>query len=211
MFTELSYKEGETNVKYVNQKEYPDWLYVTRVDMEGENKEYGRTTTISSSGCGLCSAVMVADRLIPENEFGLKEAIRMSYDTKSNHSRGTDYERFAPAFAQKYGLELEMTNDGERLRYCLRSGGAGVVHVKGDREGYVGVFSHGGHYIAAICEERDGRIAILDPSYFKGKYEEEGRKGLVEMKNDVIALCDMQVLIDDSMPAPISFYLFWRK
>ena len=198
-------------MKYVNQKEYPDWLYVTRVDMEGEGKERGRTSTISSSGCGLCSAVMVADRLIPGCEFGLKDAIKMSYDTNANHRIGTDYKRFAPVFAEEYGLELEMTNDPERLRYCLRTGGAAVLHLKGDRDGYVGVFSHGGHYAVAISEERDGRIAVLDPSYTKGKYEEEGRKGLVEMKNDVIAICDMQVIIDDTAPAEISFYLFWRK
>ena len=198
-------------MKYVNQKEYPDWLYVTRVDMEGEGKERGRTSTISSSGCGLCSAVMVADRLIPGCEFGLKDAIKMSYDTNANHRIGTDYKRFAPVFAEEYGLELEMTNDPERLRYCLRTGGAAVLHLKGDRDGYVGVFSHGGHYAVAISEERDGRIAVLDPSYTKGKYEEEGQKGLVEMKNDVIAICDMQVIIDDTAPAEISFYLFWRK
>ena len=198
-------------MKYVNQKEYPDWLYVTRVDMEGEDCEKGRTTTISSSGCGLCSAVMVADRLIPDSSFELKDAIRMSYDCKANHRRGTDYKRFAPAFAETLGLDLEMTNDPERLRYCLRSGGAAVLHIKGDREGYFGVFSHGGHYAAAISEERDGRIAVLDPSFFKGKYEEEGRKGLVEIKNDVIAICDMQVIIEDTAPADPSFYLFWRK
>lgn len=198
-------------MKYVNQKEYPDWLYVTRFDLEGDDKEHGRTTTISSSGCGLCSAVMVAERLIPEVNFGLKEAIKMSYDTKANHRIGTDYKRFAPAFAEKYGLDLELTNDSERLRYCLRTGGAAVIHVKGDRDGYVGVFSHGGHYAVAISEERDGRIAVLDPSYVKGKYEEEGRKGLVEIKNDVVAICDMQVIIDDTAPAEPSFYLFWRK
>ena len=135
----------------------------------------------------------------------------MSYDTNANHRKGTDYKRFAPVFAEEYGLEVEMTNDPERLRYCLRTGGTAVLHVKGDRDGYVGVFSHGGHYAVAISEERDGRIAVLDPSYTKGKYEEEGRKGLVEMKNDVIAICDMQVIIDDTAPAAISFYLFWRK
>ncbi len=198
-------------MKYVNQKEYPDWLYVTRVDLDEKEREKGRTTTISSSGCGLCSAVMVADRLVPESDFGLKDALRMSYDTKANHENGTDYKRFTPAFAQKNGLELEMTSDPERLRFCLRTGGAAVLHVKGDRDGYVGVFSHGGHYVVAISEERDGRIAILDPSLIKGKYEEEGRDGLVELKNDVIALCDMQVIIDDTAPAEPSFYLFWRK
>ena len=198
-------------MKYVNQKEYPDLLYVTRVNMEGEAKEKGRTTTISGSGCGLCSAVIVADQLIPESKFTLKDAVKMSYDTNANHKIGTDYKIFAPAFAEKYSFDLEITNDPERLRYCLRTGGAAVLHVKGDREGYTGVFSHGGHYVAAISEERDGRIAVLDPSYVIGKYEEEGRKGLVEMKNDVIALCDMQVIIDDTAPAEPSFYLFWRK
>ena len=67
------------------------------------------------------------------------------------------------------GLKLERTNDPERLRECLRTGGAAVVHVGGDYEGHVGVFSHGGHYVAAIAEEADGRIAILDPSYKLGK------------------------------------------
>lgn len=198
-------------MKYVNQLEFPDWLYVTRVDMEGDHKEWGRTSTVSSSGCGLCSAVMVADRLIPEADFGLKEAIKLSYDTKANHKRGTDYKRFAPAFAEKCGLDLETTNDPERLRYCLRTGGAAILHAKVDRDGYVGVFTRRGHYIVAISEERDGRIAILDPSYKKGKFDEEGRKGLVEMKNDFIALCDMQVIIDDTLIADPAFYLFWRK
>lgn len=108
-------------------------------------------------------------------------------------------------------LDFEMTNDPERLRYCLRTGGAAVLHMKGDREGHTGVFSVGGHYVAAISEERDGRIAILDPSYKEGKYDKEGRRGLVEMKNGVVALCDMQVIVDDTAPAEYSFYLFWRK
>ena len=93
----------------------------------------------------------------------------------------------------------------------VRTGGAAVIHVGGDREGHIGVFSHGGHYVAAISEDRDGRIVILDPSFFEGKYEEEGRKGLVEMKNRVIALCDMQVLIDDTANREPHYHLFWRK
>ena len=198
-------------MKYVNQKKYPDWIYVTRAGMEGELKETGRTTTISSSGCGLCSSVMVLDRLIPESRFELEDAIQLSYDAKANLSWGTDFEVLAPVLAEKYGLELEMSNEPERLRCCLQTGGVAVLHVKGDRADYVGVFSHGGHYAVAISEERDGRIAVLDPSYFEGKYEEEGRKGLVEMKNDFIALCDINVIIEDTAPADISFFLFWRK
>lgn len=144
-------------MKYVNQLEYPDWLYVTKVKLEGELAEKGRTTTIKGSGCGLCSAVMVANRLLPDCDFELKDAIRLSYESEANHATGTDYNRFAPAFAEKCGLDMESSNDPERLRYCLRTGGAAVLHVKGDRDGRVGVFSHVGHYVAAISVAKNSK------------------------------------------------------
>ena len=95
----------------------------------------------------------------------------------------------------------------KRLLYCLRTGGAAIILARGDKDGRIGVFSHVQHYIVAINQERDGRIAILDPHYEDGRYEEEGRKGLVDVKNGVIALCNIQTLVDDSL----NFYLFWRK
>ena len=61
-----------------------------------------------------------------------------------------------------------------------------------------------------IAEEEDGRVAILDPSYKSNKYEEEGRQGKVEMKNGVIALCDVQVLAEDCANRDPHFHLFWR-
>lgn len=198
-------------MKYINQLEFSDIPYVTNCGMEWEEKEKGKATTVRSHGCGPCCAIMVLDRLVPDYVFDLKDAVKLSYDCGANHIGGTDYERFAPKFAEKFGLELEMSNDAERLTYCLRTGGAAVILVKGDRDGYVGVFGHNEHYVAAISEERDGRIAVLDPSYIPGKYEEEGRKGLVEMKNSFIALCDIQVIINDTVLPKPCFYLFWRK
>jgi len=198
-------------MKYVNQKKYPDKPYRTGLAYEGEARERGLTTTVSSSGCGLCSAVMVADRLLPDCEFSLEDAMRISYDNRANQFKGTSYRVFAPVFARECGLDLEMTNDPQRLLYCLRTGGAAVLHCKGDRDGYVGVFSAIGHYVVAISEERDGRIAVLDPAYKEGRYDIEGRKGLVEVKNGVIALCDLDVIVKDTEPADPSFYLFWRK
>lgn len=198
-------------MKYINQYDYPHWLYVNRTEMDEEQREAGKTKTVATSGCGLCAAVMVADRLLTNITFDLKDALMLSYETKANHKVGTDYEIFAPAFAEKLGLKLEMTNDAERVRYCLRTGGAVVVHSGGDREGYIGVFTHGGHYVTAIGEEPDGRIAVLDPSYKVGKYEEEGRKGKVEMKDGVIALCELSVLAKDAENRDPGFYLFWRK
>ncbi len=198
-------------MKYINQLDYPDRLYVTRTNLEGEEQEKGKFTTVRSSGCGLCAAVMAVDRLIPNSTFDLTAALRLAYDTNSNHKVGTDYKIFAPALAEKLNLTLEMTADSERLRHCLRTGGAAVVHSRGDRDGYIGVFTHGAHYVTAIGEEPDGRIAILDPAYKPGKFDEEGRIGKVEVKDGELLVCDMQVLVEDAAYNDASFYLFWRK
>ena len=195
-------------MKYVNQLEYPHWLYVTHTQ-DGKEEE-GKLTTVKTSGCGLCSAVMVSDQLLPNCTFDLKDALDLSYATGANHKAGTDYKIFAPAFAEKLGLRTEMSNDPQHLLDCLRTGGAAVINVGGDHDGRSGIFSHRGHYIVAIREEADGRIAILDPSYKPGKFEEEGRAGKVEIRHGVIALCEVQVLVDDTATRDPGFYLFWR-
>lgn len=191
-------------MKYVNQLDYPHWLFVTRTDLEDEQRERGKTTTIRSSGCGICSAVMVAHRLLPDCAFDLKEAIDLAYETKANFEIGTNYEVYAPAFAKKLGLRLEMTNDIKKLRSCLRTGGAAIVNVG------PGTFTRSGHYIVAINEEPDGRIAILDPGYLEGKFDEKERKGKVEVKNGVIALCSVEILAEDAAKRNPGYYLFWR-
>ena len=198
-------------MKYINQLDYPHWLYVTRTDMEEKDKNWGKTSTVKSSGCGMCSAVMVADRLLPNCEFDLSDAISLSYEVKANYMRGTNYVRFAPAFAEKLGLRLETSFDVEDVSRCIRTGGAAVVLVGAHREGQ-GLFTRGGHYMAVIGEEADGRFAILDPSLSPTKYEEPDRKGRVEIKNGVIVLCDQKTLANEAITtgnAP--YYLFWRK
>ena len=198
-------------MKYINQLDYPHMLYVTGIELTGERKERGKTTTVKTSGCGLCTAVMVADRLIPNCEFSLTDAIELSYEAKANCGLGTRYPRFAPLFAERLGLKLETSTDIEDVRRCLQTGGAAAILVDGDHEGYTGVFSHGPHYIAAIGVESDGRFAILDPSYKPGKYDEEGRQGKVERKYDVVALCHAEVLAEDAIGNLIPYFLFWRK
>ena len=198
-------------MKYINQLNYPHIPYPTRTQLSGEEFEKGKHTTIKTSGCGLCSAVMVAHRLIPNCEFELEDAINLSFDVKANEFIGTSYTRFAPAFAKKLGLIWENTNVQERMLYCLHTGGVVVVEVAGDQGSIPGVFSHIAHYIVAIAQEPDGRIAILDPAYSEGRYDEEGRKGKVEIKKDVIALCDSQVLFQDATKKVPAFHLFWRE
>lgn len=198
-------------MKYINQLEYPHIPYITRTKMETEEeRKKGETNSVRSSGCGLCSAIMVLDRLLVNYEFTLEDAVQLSYASKANEKGGTMYERFAPAFAEKFGLEFEMTDDPERLRYCLRTGGVAVLRTRGDYEGHIGIFSHGGHYVTLIGEERDGRIAVLDPSNKPGKYDEEGRE-CVEVKNEQILLCDMNSITKEFKIENPPLYLFWRK
>ena len=197
-------------MKYINQLDYPNLKYVTMTEMEGVAKETGKNTTIANSGCGLCSAVMVINKLLPKSTFGLEDAINLSYKVKANILAGTQYYIYAPALAKEYGLKYQATKSTKELLNCLRTGGVAVARVAGDREGYVGVFSHGRHYITIVGEEPDGRLAILDPSLKKDKFLIEGRLGKVEIKNDVMVVCDVNVLKEDCLPHDPCYFLFWR-
>ena len=198
-------------MRYVNQKKYPEMPYITCVKPDHPRHEHGKTTTVKSSGCGLCSSIMIADRLLPEYSYELEDAIALSYKVGANSSSGTGRKYF-DAFAERFGLIKKEASTVEELLQCLHTGGAAIVHVGGDSEGRVGLFSHVGHYIVAINEEPDGRIAILDPAYEPGRYDEEGRAGKVEVKNGLIALCAPELLHEDTLTRqPGSYILFWRK
>ena len=198
-------------MKYLNQKKYPHIPYITRTDPDDPGHERGKNTTVRTSGCGLCAGIMAADRLLPYCEFSLRDAVELSYEVGANHGRGTDPRLYYPAFAQRMGLKLESSKDIADLQRCLRTGGAAVILFAGDYEGHVGLFTHGGHYVTAINEEPDGRIALLDPSYFVGKYEEEGRQGKVEVINEVIALCSPEIIEEETAPKQLPYWLFWRR
>lgn len=198
-------------MKYINQLEHPHMLYVTRTDPDHPGHEKGKTTTVRSSGCGLCSAIMVADRLLPEYDFELPDAIELSYSVNANHANGTDPKLFFPAFAKKLGLDYETATTTKELIHCLQTGGAAVAHVGCKEPGKPGLFTKSGHYMAVIGLERDGRVAILDPSYKEGKFDEpEDRVGKVEIKNKVIVLCDPAILHEETTMKSISYHLFWR-
>ena len=113
--------------------------------------------------------------------------------------------------AEKLGFKLEMSRDIEALRHCLRTGGAAVILVRGDRDGQVGLFTHGAHYMAVINEEPDGRMAILDPSFKDTKYTEEGRVGKVEVTKHGIILVEAKHLVEEAHETSMPYYLFWRK
>lgn len=38
-------------MKYINQLDFPHWLYVTKTDLDEAEREKGRTTTVATSAC----------------------------------------------------------------------------------------------------------------------------------------------------------------
>ena len=78
-------------MKYINQLAYPNMQYITHAaNPDPERRAFGLTTTIAGSGCALCSAVMIADRLhVGEGKFGIEEARQLSYDCGANQKAGT--------------------------------------------------------------------------------------------------------------------------
>lgn len=202
-------------MKYINQLDYPNMQYITHTaNPDPEKRAFGLKTTIAGSGCALCTAVMIADRLhVGDGNFGIEEARQLSYDCGANQKGGTMGIVYFPAFAEKFDLEMVRTSNIEEMRHCLRTGGSAGILVSGDHDDYHGVFSDRWmHWMVVVSEERDGRFSILDPAYEEGIYERGDRKGKVEVISRGFCRTTAQVLLEET--ATVSdggFCLFWRK
>lgn len=180
---------------YLNQKNYPHVSYPTLTDIP---ELMNANSTVSSAGCGLCAASMVVTNLTG-TEFPLIDCLELSLAVNANHSPGTDMDVLAPYVAERFHLDLVMTEDPELLRQHLIRGGMAVATATGDRpeDGHIGLFSHGGHYIAVVgIDEDQEHIVVLDPSQVPGKYEEEGRVGQV-VENGYYIHTTMKILAED--------------
>ena len=190
-------------MQYFNQKEHPD------IPLRNKLDEGGADSTVAKTGCGLCSLCMIVDELTVQT-LSLEECIRLYDATGAGHRLGTDMKILAPVVAERYHLEYTTTNDTEELAEWLRRGGRAIIHVGGDREGQVGLFSHIGHYIVAVSCDGD-ELCILDPSYLPGKFDEEGRRGKVRTEKAPFLYCSMAVALADAMNRTPHFHLFRRK
>ena len=180
---------------YINQLDYPHIRYEHDLDHGGAPEE---KCTAAAAACGPCCLCMVVENMT----FGhleLTDCLKLSADLGANRQRGTDLKILGPVVAEKYGLTYDVTDDVEKLVEHLQHGGMAIANSGGDREGYVGVFT------------TDGKDAcILDPSYKEGKYDEEGRKGKVEVHAPFV-YCSLEVLKEDCSNRSPAFYLFARK
>ena len=103
-----------------------------------------------------------------------------------------------------------MTNDAARmLQFLKNKEGMVVANSGGNREGYTGVFTKGGHFI--VLAEANGRtITVLDPNLYEGKFEEPGREGKVIVEGN-LAFTDVQVINEDCSNRTPAYFLFRKK
>lgn len=204
-------------MRFVNQNDYPDMKYLTVTDNPGD--PYGTTTTVKSSACGPCAAIMALDRLCTDYQFDVEDAINLSYETGANHQKGTDGKLYFPAFANKFHLRYESTNDLSDVDKCLRTCGVAIALVANRTdEGYVSVFTRKEHYITLIGKRCDGLYEILDPNLYDGKFEEPDRKGRVQLLGKIalttgdVMKAETEKIVKRSEHTDMTkaYHLFWR-
>ncbi|MDD3192410.1 MAG: hypothetical protein PHE47_00915 [Oscillospiraceae bacterium] len=193
-------------MKYISQLDYEGTPYPTDVKNPDSPMRDG---SIKMAGCGLCSLCMVVDRLTCES-LPLLDCRDLAIEHKANLDPGTDLKVLSPVIAQKYGLQYECTDDTKAMVRWVQNGGCAIANVGGDRdEGkYIGVFSHGGHYITVISAD-EKELCILDPSLKEGKFDETGRQGKVRVVGN-FAYCAPEVLAQDTDNRSPGYYLFAR-
>ena len=185
--------------KFYNQLEYPHVPY-----------EYnGNGRSIKTSGCGICSACMVVENMlgIP---CSLEEMVQIAYASGARDDSGTEMSLLAKGVCEKFPLTYEMTNDaGTAMQFLQNGEGMIIANSGGDREGWTGVFTSGGHFIV-LAAAQGRKITVLDPSVRPDKYDAPGREGKVELDGN-IAYTDMQVIAKDCDNRTPSYVLFRKK
>lgn len=190
---------------YLNQLDYEHVPYQHNMKHGGPPPGKG---TAAAAACGPCCLCMVVDHLTC-GSLNLLECLELSAKLGANLELGTSLKILGPAVAERFGLTFETTDDAGILAEHLKTGGKAIANSGGDREGHVGLFTHGGHYVEVLSIKGD-RVCILDPSYKEGKYEEEGRQGKAEV-NAPFVYCSLDVLKEDCANRSPAYYLFKRK
>lgn len=199
-------------MKYLNQLEYSHIPYPT--DAAAPDSRF-HSLSIKEAGCGLCCLAMMVDRLTTKT-VSLKKLISLSVKNEANLHPGTDMKVLGPVAAGLYDLDYSTTNSIRKAMRHLKNGGCVIANVGGDREGYTGVFSHGGHYILLLSVVKNSSaaakdlICVLDPSLKDGKYDEPGREGKV-LLDAPFAYCSPELLEKETDNRDPGFYLFSRK
>ncbi len=163
---------------------------------------------IANNGCGVCAASMVVENMLGV-DFPPEEAAKLAKACGAREGYGTDLYIFSPVFAKAFGLKERNTEDpAEALRFLQEKRGMVIANVRGDRpdDGYIGVFSDGGHYVV-IAEAEGTTVKVWDPMYKEGsgRFDVPGRIDKVKL-DGTDAYADMSVFYEDCKERPFFLY-----
>ena len=185
--------------KYFNQYNYPNVLYPSKQNPKA---------TIKSGGCGPTAMAMVVSSMTEVIVDPVDMAL-LARRVGARVNGGTDIIALSKAVSI-YELVFKTTNDEAELIDHLRKGGMSIANVGGNRKGYIGVFSNEGHFIVVAGLTAEGKAIVLDPGYYKDKYNLAGRKGKVTISGNQ-CICDVSVLGKDTENRSPSYVLFSHK
>lgn len=183
---------------YYNQNDYPKTAYPAP---GYEN------ATVKSGGCGVVCASIIVEELT-DHSFPPTKSAPYSIEKGARVSGGTDMKRLGQAVAQDFGISFETTNDLNKLKSHIKQGGIAACNAGGDRSGYKGVFSSGGHYVVAMKYREEGPL-LWDPGLYSGKYQKSYRSAVTVSGNDLYA--PWKVLEKDCENRSPRYYLFAKE
>lgn len=148
---------------------------------------------------------MVVENLTGK-QFSPEDAARLAISVGARVSTGTDMSVLSSVIASDFKLKLLTTNRVDVLTERLYDGAVAIVNVGGDRAGYKGIFSDGGHYIVAAGMYKD-KVIIADSNMYDGKYSFLYRKKVVEVIGNCLLASPETVDKDASNRSP-RYYIF---
>ncbi len=162
---------------------------------------------LADNGCGVCVTSMLIESMTG-TDFPPEAAAEFSKRVGAREGFGTNFYILAGALAGRFGLTMRPTEDIERVADELRRDpcAKAVANVRGDRDGYIGAFSNGGHYVLIDGINAD-EMTVYDPMFRPGRYDAEGRRGRVRTEG-FAAYADKSVLRDDCFERP--FFIFYK-
>lgn len=109
-------------------------------------------------------------------EVSVEEMTKLSLDTGCRAASGTDMNAFGRSVAKKYPVSVITSSSADAAMRALEGDSVVIANVGGDRSGYEGVFSTGGHYIVLAEVSDDDKVDVLDPGMYSGKYAKQARQ-----------------------------------
>ena len=122
------------------------------------------SATVATSGCGVCASLMALMNLT-KYKVSLKKWTKALIKAGCRANEGTDMDAVCAFMKKKYGLAYSKTTDANQVAKWVKRGYGAIANVGGK-----GYFSSSGHFVYVAGMTASGKLIVLDPYYYEGKY-----------------------------------------